>query len=204
MDSNEVINKNNNNKVKITIITLLLVIVGLCTAIILDFTGVNELGKFECINEEVIFNCEGSSNVNAHDLEKELQKRYEELYYIVEEGSGLELYTSDLKSLLDYSKLNKVFTKDAIVKIEKKYTDYCDDKLCISNNFMGTIFGITDEDLRTLHLIYASSDTALLKAEHSDGFCFESNGDQLCYPDYGGEYIVFKKVDNTWLIDMFE
>lgn len=164
---------------------------------------------------------------NSNDMTKEeatkiVQDTYSKAYDIIQEGSGLTgsntvnitagqegtvggvINVSAYK--LDFSKIETYFTERAINYVKTEFTDtpyghkdgnyyiyssenkysYTDKK-----EFITTIFGVTDQSKRTFDVkLY---DDNMIVAVSSKSSFFELD-----------EYIILKKVNNTWKIDMFE
>ena len=148
------------------------------------------------------------------EIEKIFQKKYSDVYSQLEEGKFLQTtitkelvlgYSEITGYKINLSKLSDYFTDDCINYIKRKfyYTDNDIDYYIIPNNknfynFSNTIFGVTNQGKRNIKLILHDNDTVVLKADEAD-----CKGDN-CSSKYGGEYIIFKKVNNNWKIEMFE
>lgn len=148
------------------------------------------------------------------EIEKIFQNKYNDIYSELEEGKFLQ--TTITKDILfggnnvtgykiNLAKLNDNFTDDCVKYIKNKfyYTDDNENYYIVFNQpnykyFSNSIFGVTNQGKRTLKLILHDNDLVLLKAEVVK--CAGS----ICPPEYGGEYIAFKKVDDKWKIEMFE
>ena len=105
----------------------------------------------------------------------------------------------------DFSKIEQYFTERAIKYIKTYYTDtpygHSDGNYYIylhenaysheKKDFVSTIFGTTDQNSRTLKAKLYNDDTILAVSEKSSYIELD-------------EYLVLKKVNNTWKIDMFE
>ncbi len=164
---------------------------------------------------------------NSNDMTKEeaskiVEDTYSKAYDIIQEGSGLTgSNTVDITAgqegtvggvinvsayKLDFSKIETYFTDRAINYIKTEFTDtpyghkdgnyyiysseneysYTDKK-----EFINTIFGVTNQSKRTFDVkLY---DDNMIVAISSKSSFFELD-----------EYIILKKVNDTWKIDMFE
>ena len=71
-----------------------------------------------------------------------------------------------------------------LTPLENKYS-------CEKKSFIGTIFVVTNQVERTLNAKLYDDNTILAVSEKSSFFGLD-------------EYLVLKKVNNTWKIDMFE
>lgn len=164
---------------------------------------------------------------NSNDMTKEkaskiVEDTYSKAYDIIQEGSGLTgsntvnitagqegtvggvINVSAYK--LDFSKIETYFTDRAINYVKTEFTDtpyghkdgnyyiysseneysYTDKK-----EFINTIFGVTNQSKRTFDVkLY---DDNMIVAISSKSSFFELD-----------EYIILKKVNDTWKIDMFE
>lgn len=164
-------------------------------------------------------NEENSNKVSS--ITNEIQSVYDEADQMLAEGSGIMDYNEvDIKVgkegtvggiintkayKLDLTKLEPYFTERAISFIKDYFTDtpggHEDGNYYIfaENNiyshgkkeFITTIFGQTDQSRRKLKVNLYDNNTVMAISEKSS----YTNLD---------EYIVFKKVNNTWKIDMFE
>ena len=161
------------------------------------------------------------NNLTKEEATKIVQDIYSKAYELIQEGDGLTgKDTIDIKVgkeenvggvinasayKLDFSKIEPYFTERAIDYIKTEYTDtpYGEDGAyyiyspqnkysCIDKKEFGTtIFGVTDQSKRNLDVkLY---DNNMIVASSLKGSFFELD-----------EYIILKKINNTWKIDMFE
>lgn len=148
------------------------------------------------------------------EIEKIFQNKYNDIYSELEEGKFLQ--TTITKDVLlggnnvigykiNFAKLIDNFTEDCIEYIKRNfyYTDDNENYYIVFNqpgykNFSNTIFGVTNQGKRKLKLILHDNDLVLLRSE-----VVKCEG-SICPPEYGGEYIAFKKIDDKWKIEMFE
>ena len=91
---------------------------------------------------------------------------------------------------MDYykNKYDKLFTDKGVFMV---YSMFNADE---GTGIMSTMFNITDQGERKLSLVLATNDMVVATG------VYEGQGDKTPYP----EYIIFKKVDGVWKIDMFE
>ena len=203
---------------KIVIGLLLFIIIGSAVILILNDKGIIELCKSckcepNCPICEEVKNDTNDKSEYEQKLLAELQKKYEEIYTYVAEGyevvdknvvinnlQGLDIYA------WNFDKLKKYFSDNCIEYIKNHLSEakYIDDKLYYfsDDEMMKSIFGQTDQDIRTLKLVSYTDDSALLISEIGKLCNPDTN---LCIGDeYGDEYIMFKKINNVWYVDFFE
>jgi len=159
-----------------------------------------------------------NNEVSETELTRIAQGVYNKAFNIIAEGAGIT--KSETKITVgsdntvggkitvsayevDFSKIEKYFTKQAIDYIKAKFTDTSkDDKYyifaekCIysdetKNEFIWTIFSQTDSGERKLKVKIYDENMIVAVSEKSSFFELD-------------EYIIFKKVDNEWKIDMFQ
>lgn len=96
----------------------------------------------------------------------------------------------EVKQNVDYykNKYDKLFTDKGVFMV---YSMFNTDE---GTGIMSTMFNITDQGERKLSLVLATNDMVVATG------VYEGQGDKTPYP----EYIIFKKVDGVWKIDMFE
>ena len=96
----------------------------------------------------------------------------------------------EVKQNVDYykNKYDKLFTDKGVFMV---YSMFNADE---GTGIMSTMFNITDQGERKLSLVLATNDMVVATG------VYEGQGDKTPYP----EYIIFKKVDGVWKIDMFE
>lgn len=154
-------------------------------------------------------------------ITNEIQLVYDNAYKTLAEGSGIIDYnTTDIKVgeeetvggvinvkayKLDFTKLEPYFTERAINFIKSYFTDtpygHKDENYYIfaeenkysydKKEFLNTIFGQTNQSKRILKVNLYDNNTILATSEKTSSLKLD-------------EYIVFKKINNTWKIDMFE
>lgn len=185
--------------------------------IYLNQQATNKIETQTTVKNEVV-------DINAMPIDeatKTAQDIYSKVYDILEEGSGITDSNSveitvgqegtvggtlKIKAYkLDLSKIEQYFTERAIKYIKTYYTDtpygHSDGNYYIfldenkysyeKKGFLTTIFGTTDQNKRTLNVELYNNDTILAVSEKSSEIELD-------------EYLVLKKVNNTWKIDMFE
>lgn len=174
------------------------------------------------ISETETENLNNNMTMTKEEATKIVQDIYSKAYDIIQEGNGLTnsntvnitagqegtvggvINVSAYK--LDFSKIETYFTERAINYVKTEFTDtpyghkdgnyyiyssenkysYTDKK-----EFLTTIFGVTDQSKRTFDAkLY--DDNMIVAVSPKSSF-FELD-----------EYIILKKVNNTWKIDMFE
>lgn len=162
-----------------------------------------------------------SSTMSNEEASKIVQDTYSKAYSIIQEGTGLTgTNTVNITAgqegtvggvinvtahKLDFSKIEPYFTERAINYIKTEFTDtpyghkdgnyyiytseniYSYDK----KEFINTIFGVTDQGLRNFQVKLFDDDMIVAVSEKSSFFKLD-------------EYIILKKVNNSWKIDMFE
>lgn len=164
---------------------------------------------------------------NTNDLTKEeatkiVQNVYSKAYDIIEEGAGLEgektvnitvgqegttggvINVSAYK--LDFSRIESYLTERAINYIKTEFTDtphgHEDGNYYVFSNeniysvadkkeFITTVFGATDQGKRSFDVKLYNNNMIVAVSEKSSSFELD-------------EYLILKKVNNTWKIDMFE
>lgn len=96
----------------------------------------------------------------------------------------------EVKQNVDYykNKYDKLFTDKGVFMV---YSMFNTDE---GTGIMSTMFNITNQGERKLSLVLATNDMVVATG------VYEGQGDKTPYP----EYIIFKKVDGVWKIDMFE
>ena len=185
---------------KIVIGLLIFIIIGIGTVLILNDRGIIHLCGYckcetcqKCIETKI----ESSTDkIDVEALEKEIQGVYEADYKILEEGSKVE-NDDDCISFGESSKicalkedlLKTIFTDNAIYYIHDYFSNYSDGKYYLyDEGFMSTIWGITDQGVRTLKYVTNNDGLYIFKAD------IKKCEATICTPDYGGEYIGFKKL----------
>jgi hypothetical protein len=195
---------------KIVIGLLIFIIIGIGTVLTLNEMEIIQLCRCKCNNNSTN-NVEVKKDISS-ELELELQKRYEEIYAALGEGSNVNISTNQVSPydgfvFYDYNfdELKKYFSDNGInyIKNHMSYKKQVGDEIVYyENSFMTSIFGQTDQDVRKLKLVSYTDDSALLLSLEGQ-VCNEDKS--LCVGNkYGNEYIMFKKVNNIWLVDFFE
>jgi hypothetical protein len=188
----------------------------------------NQISSFQedtnIIENEVKTDDNNINNTNAMTKEEAVkiaQDIYNKAYNEIEEGIGLtgtdtinitageEGTVGGIINVeaykLDFSKIETYFTDRAINYIKTEYTDtpygYKDGNYYIyatenqysynKKEFINTIFGVTDQEKRTLNVETYDDDMIVAISNKSSFFELD-------------EYLILKKVNNTWKIDMFE
>lgn len=193
-------------------VVLLLCVIGLNTFGIIHLCGESK-SETHCPIYEEAKNDTNDKSKYEQKLLAELQKKYEEIYTYVAEGYEVvdknvvinNLQGHDIYAW-NFDKLKKYFSDNCIEYIKNHLSEakYVDDKLYYfsDDEMMKSIFGQTDQDIRTLKLVSYTDDSALLISEIGQLCNPDSN---LCMGDeYGDEYIMFKKINNVWYVDFFE
>lgn len=164
---------------------------------------------------------ETSNDMTKENATKIVQDTYSKAYDVIQEGEGLtglntinitvgqEDTVSGVNNVsaykLDFSKIEMYFTERAINYVKTEFTDtpyghkdgnyyiYSSENEYSNTNkkdFITSIFGVTDQNKRTFDVkLY---DNNMIVAVSSKSSFFELD-----------EYIILKKIDNTWKIDMF-
>ena len=195
---------------KIVIVLLIFIIIGIGTVLILNDRGIIHLcGSCKC---ETCQKCNetkiepSTDKIDVEALEKEIQGVYENYYVILQEGSGAE-NDGDCIPFGENSKicalkedlLKTIFTDNAIYYIHDYFSNYSNNKYYLYNEgFMSTIWGITDQGVRTLKYVTNNDGLYIFKAD------IKKCEATICTPDFGGEYIGFKKVNDKWLVEFFQ
>ncbi len=177
------------------------------------------LGGF--IVYDTIFSNSSSTQKDDTATTNSVQDVYDKAYVAIEEGSGIinnnsvdiqvgeEGTVGGIVTLkahkLDFSNFEQYFTERAMKFVKYYFTDtpqgHMDgnyyifatenDRSYDKKEFMRTIFGQTDQSKRILSVIFYDENTAIAESENP--------------PAVGmNEYIVFKKANGQWKIDMFE
>lgn len=154
-------------------------------------------------------------------MTNEIQSVYDNAYEIIGEGSGIIDYNAvDIKVgeegtgggvinvkafKLDFTKLEPYFTERAINYIKFYFTDtpyghkdgnyyiFAEENIYSieKKDFISTIFGQDDQSKRTFKVSLYDENTIMAISEKTSFINLD-------------EYIVFKKVNDSWKIDMFE
>ena len=145
--------------------------------------------------------------ISKENLEKEIQDRYEVIYNSIDEGTNITLNESKTFIIngneysynkVDYTKLKELFTDDGIKYLEENYL-YNDGGIYYdSEELIHSIFGITNQGKRDLEIVLYDDNLVLAKAK------ITTPQNQFSSGSYGGEYILFKKVNNIWKVEIFE
>lgn len=169
-----------------------------------------------------------TTTLTEEEATKIVQELYEKAYDTI--GEGADIISEEEVNLtmgeegtvggvstvkankIDLSKIESYFTNRAMEYIKEEFTDtpegYSDGNYYVyaeatesdAKTFMGTIFSVTDTGKRTFEVQAYSDDTIIaISVETEVTTSEEYTGD-----DITDEYIVLKKADNEWKIDLFE
>lgn len=171
---------------------------------------------YESKNEE-----KSEDSMTKQEATKIIQDIYGKAYDNVQEGIGLKGTSLINISVgnegtvggvinaeaykLDFSKIEPYFTERAIKYIKTEYTDtpyghkdgnyyiFADENIYSysKKEFINTIFGVTDQGKRTFDVKLYDDNMIVAVSEKSSFFELD-------------EYIVLRKINDTWKIDMFE
>ena len=200
----------NTKKGNIWVIILVLIIVTLVVVFCLDYFGFIKLPKrieqCDCNCKTELCDKNNSRDDNNTEILNILQKRYNEIYNELQEGANVSISNKvNGKYVLewDFRKLKKFFTENGIQQIKDEFSGEVDGYYYQNDDaLMNTIFGVTDQKVRDLKLLSYRDDVAVLYSKHAQN-CIKQSG--LCVGNgYGNELIIFKNVDGTWYVDMFE
>lgn len=172
-------------------------------------------------NSSVNNNSKDGSSSDISSITAEIQSVYGDAYKVIAEGYGLHSAdTVDIKVgeegtvggvidveayKFDFTKIEPYFTDRAINFIKFYFTDtpyghkdgnyylFSDENKYSyeKKDFINSIFGQTDQGERTLKVKFYSDDMVVAISEKTSFINLD-------------EYIVFKKVNSSWKIDMFE
>lgn len=205
---------NGKNKSKVLIVILIVIILMLAGYVIYDKILYKYFEKAENINSNVEELKDTNTKLTQKDATIIAQKLYGDVYNILDEGYGIKSDTNVKLKLnngttieankCDFSKIEPYFTDRSMDYIKMYFTDtphsYKDGNYYIFSNsdewehdkeFMNTIFGVTDQYLRSVKVIFYNENMIVGVSEDTAYFG-------------GDEYIIFKKVNKVWKIDMFE
>ena len=211
------------------VIFVITTIIASCVAVYFGVVGNNKkVGQIKNSVEEKIENetkevnekVSEENKLSKEEAKKIAQNIYNKAYNELEEGVGLQssiveitigqegTYGGKLNVKaykLDFSKIEQYFTERAIKYIKTEYTDtpygHSDGNYYIymsenkysheKNNFVSTIFGVTDQKTRDLNVELYDDDIIIAVSQKSSFFELD-------------EYLVLKKINSVWKIDMFE
>ena len=195
MENNEVIVKQKTNKG--VIIVLIILLLGALGYIVYDKFLINEQKNStngmkqttiqdNTKNDNQVIDNSKNNSIDNEQVLKEVTEVYENAFddfstNLLEEGKTLEYYKN---------KYDNRFTDDGLYRVFQMLND-------TNSGILSTIFNITDQGKRTLTLVYTDNNIAIATGVFIP---IEDWGSKTPYP----EYIVFKKVDGVWKIDMFE
>lgn len=225
LEAPTIINSKKNTGLVVALIVFIIISLGLGSFIIYDMAFSNIEIPNNNLPVDLIHTTNDENNLTydgATTIEKTIQNIYNEAYDAINEGSGIinlnavEIQIgkegtvggiSTIKAYkLDFSEITQYFTERGLNFIKTYFTDtpygHTDGNYYIyvtenersynKKGFMNTIFGVTDQGTRNLSVISSSEDTATA-VSNSESY----------YKGFD-EYIVFKKVNEQWKIDMFE
>jgi len=177
--------------------------------------------KAENLDKVVKVSDDVNKNVDVDILTEEIQELYGKVYDLLGEGYeireenpvtiqiGKEDTVGGIKNVqayrMDFSQIESYFIKRGLDFIKFYFTDtpyghtdghyyiYTNENNILSDrsDFITTIFGETDQSKRELKIKSYSEDMVVAVSEKTSFLELD-------------EYIVFKKVDGSWKIDMFE
>ena len=196
---------------KIVIGLLLFIIIGSAVILILNDKGIIELCKSckcepNCSESEATKNESSIVKLDIEALEKEIQDVYKADYDALVEGEKARNYEDCIPfgenskiCALKEDLLKTIFTDNAIYYIHDYFSNYSNNKYYLYNEgFMSTIWGLTDQGVRTLKYVTNNDGLYIFKAD------IKKCEATVCTPDFGGEYIGFKKVNDKWLVEFFQ
>lgn len=218
--------------IAISIVIIILLIVALCIVYYFGFIKNND--EISKLSDEKQSSLQGEKKITAQvneeksedfvtkqEATKIVQDIYGKAYDNVQEGIGLTGTNTVIISVgeegtvggvinaeaykLDFSKIEPYFTERAINYIKTEFTDtpyaHKDGNYYIfasenkyshsKKEFISTIFGVTDQGKRTFDVKLYDDNMIVAISEKSSFFELD-------------EYIVLRKINNTWKIDMFE
>lgn len=170
-----------------------------------------------------VYSSDQSVKINKPELTKEQAKeiaqvKYEEAYNLLGEGAGL---TKDYKKTIkdessnlkdrnclsaDFSILPKFFTDKAQHAIASKYSPVGDSYYSCNETevfWLSSIFGVTNQGKRDLQIVVATDDLIVATGKLATMVPPEGKVSVVA-GDIQPHYIIFKKVNDDWLIDFFE
>lgn len=170
----------------IIIILLLLIIFGLAGYIYYD----KFMAPTEPKETKDTDTTKKNDNVDEKQVLKEVTKVYEEAY-----NGFLKDFSNDAAKDVEFykNKYGKLFTDDGAYRVFEMMMD------TTGSGILKSIFNETDQGIRTLKLVYTDGNIAVATGTYTVPEDVDW-GSSSPYP----EYIIFKKINNTWKIDMFE
>lgn len=183
-----------------------------------------------------------TTTLTEEEATKTVQELYEKAYETIGEGADItsleevEITVGEEGTVggvntvkankIDLSKIESYFTTRAMEYIKEEFTDtpegYSDGNYYVyaeatessAQTFMGTIFGVTDQGVRTFEVQAYDNDTIIaisVEKTTTDTTNTTDNTDtdeesvtSGSIDDITNEYIVLEKVDGEWKIDLFE
>ena len=194
MENNEnVIVKQKSNKG--VIIVLIILVLGLCSYIAYDkfvlekdTKTTTEVKETQTTDESKNDNTtleNKTDNIDKEQILKEVTGVYQNVYKQI---ANADSYGGKEDNYYK-NKYGVYFTDKGLNMLSAMFEKHTPIK-----DILSSIFNFQDQGMRTLSLVLATDDTAIATGTYT------GEGDHTAYP----EYIVFKKVDGVWKIDMFE
>ena len=187
-NENQVVKQKSNKGV---IIVLIILVLGLCTYIAYDKFVLDKDSKTNEVRQTNVKEESKNDNTTVQTTTNNIDKEQ-----ILKEVTGV--YQNAYKAFFNIewakdesyykSKYGDYFTIDGVTRVFIMLQDES------ATRIMQSMFNEVDQGMRTLSLVLATDDTVIATGTYT------GEGDKTPYP----EYIVFKKVDGVWKIDMFE
>lgn len=213
MEQENVVKKEKNG-LKVLVVILLVLLIGVIMFIVGQYTSNNtNMNLFKNNTEETIKNNntvkedntvkEEDKKIDETKVLDEITKVYKEAYQKMTDINDPS--NSILKS--SFEKNNVVYTvnKDSASKyFTDKGINYLESNISnIESVLLESIFNVTDSGKRPLTVVSENDDTVVATGQIINGVTLDGQSNEIDRDSYP-LYIIFKKVNNTYKIDMFE
>lgn len=213
MEQENVVKKEKNG-LKVLVVILLVLLIGVIMFIVGQYTSNNtNMNLFKNNTEETTKN---NNTVNEDNTVKEEDKKIDETKVLDE---ITKVYKEAYQKMTDFndpsnSILKSSFEKNNVVytlnkdSASKYFTDkginYLESNISnIESVLLESIFNVTDSGKRPLTVVSENDDTVVATGQIINGVTLDGQSNEIDSDAYP-LYIIFKKVNNTYKIDMFE
>ena len=213
MEQENVVKKEKNG-LKVLVVILLVLLIGVIMFIVGQYTSNNtNMNLFKNNTEETTKNnntVKEDNTVKEEDKKTDETKVLDEITKVYKEAyQKMTDFNDPSNSILksSFEKNNVVYTvnKDSASKyFTAKGINYLESNISnIESVLLGSIFNVTDSGKRPLTVVSESDDTVVATGQIINGVTLDGQSNEIDSDSYP-LYIIFKKVNNTYKIDMFE